>query len=247
MGFWIALQFLTIIPLPFKKDYDSKDIGTSLIYFPIIGLLIGLFLFLVNWGLGEIFSGAVTAALTLAIWVWISGALHLDGLIDSFDGLAGNTPGRRLEIMADSHVGVYGIVGAFILLLVKFAAIVSISGNWGWETFLLAPVIGSWAMVLAIFAFPYARKSGGLGQVFKQGASKIRLFIATLITLAAVIFVAGWQGLAMMAIICFTILAAGVFFSLRLGGLTGDTYGAIKEITEAIVLVITPVLLIFTV
>ena len=79
MGFWIAFQFLTIIPLPFKRLRESNDIASSLIYFPIVGLLIGLFIFLINLVLGEIFSGAVTAALTLLVWVLISGGFHPDG------------------------------------------------------------------------------------------------------------------------------------------------------------------------
>ncbi|MFA7217934.1 MAG: adenosylcobinamide-GDP ribazoletransferase, partial [Dehalococcoidales bacterium] len=91
MGFWIALQFLTIIPMPFKKEPEMREIASSLVFFPIVGLLIGLLLFLANWGLGEVFSPVVTAAFTLLVWVLISGAMHLDGLADSCDGLAGNT------------------------------------------------------------------------------------------------------------------------------------------------------------
>ena len=243
MGFWIALQFLTVIPLPFKKQWESKDISASLIFFPVIGLLIGLFLFLVNWGLGEIFSGAVTAALTLLIWVLVSGALHLDGLADSCDGLGGSTPEKRLEIMKDSHTGAFGVAGVCLLLLVKFTAIVSMAA-WNWETLVLAPMLGSWAMVLAITAFPYARKEG-LGKAFKQGSNTLKLFIASVIALAAAVLLAGWWGIIAMAITCLITLAAGEFFKSRLGGLTGDTYGAIKEVNEAAVLIIMPVLLSF--
>jgi adenosylcobinamide-GDP ribazoletransferase len=242
MGFWIALQFLTVIPLPFKKQWEPKDIASSLIFFPVVGLIIGLFLFLINWGLGDIFSGAVTAALTLLVWVLVSGALHLDGLSDTCDGLAGSTPERRLEIMKDSHTGAYGTVGACLLLLVKFSALVSLSSAAMWETLMLAPVLGSWAMVLAISAFPYARKEG-LGRAFKQGSNTLKLVIATVIALAAAILLAGWRGLIIMAIIFLVTLAMGTFFKSRLGGLTGDTYGAIKEVNEAVVLIILPVIL----
>jgi adenosylcobinamide-GDP ribazoletransferase len=241
MGFWIALQFLTIIPLPFKKQWQEKDISSSLIFFPVVGLLIGVFVFLVNWGLGEIYSSVITAVLTLLLWVLISGAMHLDGLADSCDGLGGSTPEKRLEIMKDSHTGAFGVAGVSLLLLVKFAAIVSLAG-WNWETLMLAPVLGSWAMVLAIAAFPYARKEG-LGKAFKQGSSVLQLLIASVITLAAAILLAGWWGIAVMAIICLITLLIGVFFKSRLGGLTGDTYGAIKEVNEAVVLIVMPVLL----
>ncbi len=242
MGFWIALQFLTITPLPFKKQWEPRDIASSLVFFPIVGLLIGLFLFLVNWGLGEIFSGTVTAALTLLIWVLISGALHLDGLSDTCDGLRGSTPERRLEIMKDSHTGAFGVVGVCLLLLLKFAALVSLPGSWNWETLMLAPVLGSWAMVLAVAAFPYARREG-VGQAFKNSDNKFNLIVSTIIALVAVVVFAGWRGIIIMSVVCLITLAAGFFFKSRLGGLTGDTYGAIKEFNEAGVLLITPVIL----
>jgi adenosylcobinamide-GDP ribazoletransferase len=241
MGFWIALQFLTVIPLPFKKQWEAKDIASSLIFFPVVGLLIGLLVFLTNWGLGEGFSPVISAVLTLLFWVLISGAMHLDGLADSCDGLGGSTPEKRLEIMKDSHCGAFGVTGVSLLLLVKFAAIVSLSG-WEWETLVLAPVLGCWAMVLAITVFPYARKEG-LGKAFKQGSTILRFIIASIITLAAAILLAGWWGIAVMAIICLVTLLAGVFFKSRLGGLTGDTYGAIKEVNEAVALILMPVLL----
>jgi adenosylcobinamide-GDP ribazoletransferase len=241
MGFWIALQFLTIIPMPFKKQWEAKDIASSLIFFPVIGLLVGLLVFLAWWGLGEVFSPVVAAVLILLLWVIISGAMHLDGLADSCDGLGGSTPEKRLEIMKDSHSGAFGIVGVSLLLLVKFAAIVSLAG-WSWETLVLAPVLGSWAMVLAITVFPYARKNG-LGLAFKQGSTVLRLLIASIITLAAVILLAGWWGIAVMAITGLVTLLIGLFFKSRLGGLTGDTYGAIKEVNEALSLIVTPVLL----
>ena len=241
MGFWIAIAFLTIIPMPFKKEPKEREIASSLVFFPIVALLIGLLLFLANWGLGEVFSPVVTAAFTLLVWILISGAMHLDGLADSCDGLAGNTAEKRLEIMKDSHTGAFGVVGISLLLLVKFAAIVSLSG-WEWEALVLAPVFGTWAMVLAITVFPYARKNG-VGQAFKQGATIFKLLIATIITLAAAALLAGWWGVVIMAITCLITVLVGVFFKSRLGGLTGDTYGAIKEVSEAIVLILTPVLL----
>ncbi|HAS05070.1 MAG TPA: adenosylcobinamide-GDP ribazoletransferase [Dehalococcoidia bacterium] len=241
MGFWIALQFLTIIPMPFKKEPEMREIASSLVFFPIVGLLIGLLLFLANWGLGAVFSPVITATLTLVLWVLISGAMHLDGLADSCDGLAGSTAEKRLEIMKDSHTGAFGVVGISLLLLVKFAAMVSLSG-WDWEALLLAPVFGSWAMVLSITAFPYARKNG-VGQAFKQGATALKLVIASLITLAAAVLLVGWWGIVMMAVICLVTITIGSFFKSRLGGLTGDTYGAVKEVNEAVVLIVTPVLL----
>ena len=97
-------------------------------------------------------------------------------------------------------------------------------------------------MVLSITAFPYARKNG-VGQAFKQGATALKLVIASLITLAAAVLLVGWWGIVMMAVICLVTITIGSFFKSRLGGLTGDTYGAVKEVNEAVVLIVTPVLL----
>ena len=148
----------------------------------------------------------------------ISGALHLDGLIDTCDGLAGSTPAKRLEIMTNSHIGAYGGSGAVIMLLLKYAVIVSLPPEWRLEAWLLAPALGSWTMVLALFIFPYARQSGGLGRHFKQEASKRRLAIASLLTLAAAIGLAGWQGLILTVAACLITLGTGCFFNARLGG-----------------------------
>jgi adenosylcobinamide-GDP ribazoletransferase len=241
LGFWIALQFLTIIPSPFRRQPEPRQLAVSLGYFPVIGIIIGAVLFLVNWGLVELFSPAVSAALTLAVWVLLSGALHLDGLIDSCDGLAGGTPARRLEIMADSRVGAYGIIGVCIVLLLKYAAIVSLPATWKLEALLLVPMLGVWAMVFALFAFPYVRKEG-LGRHFKVGANGYRFALVTLLTLAAAIGLARWQGVILMAITGLIALGIGYFFKVRLGGLTGDVYGAIKEVSEAIILALFPVI-----
>jgi len=242
LGFWTALQFLTIIPSPFRRRPEPRQLAASLSYFPFVGLLIGGVVFLANWGLAAVFSPAVSAALTLAVWVLISGALHLDGLVDSCDGLAGGTPAKRLKIMADSRVGAYGIVGVCVVLLIKYAALISLPEIWRLEALLLVPMLGVWAMVFALFVFPYIRKEG-LGRHFKAGANGYRFALVTLLTLAAAIGLARWQGVILMAITGLIALGMGCFFKFRLGGLTGDVYGAIKEVSEAVVLALFPVIL----
>lgn len=242
MGFWIALQFLTIIPSPFRRQPGPRQLASSLSYFPVVAIIVGGIIYLANWGLAAVFSPMLAAALTLVVWVLLSGALHLDGLVDSCDGLGGGTPARRLEIMADSHVGAYGIISVCIVLLIKYAALVSLPATWRLEALLLTPMLGVWGMVLAIFLFPYARKEG-LGRHFKAGANGWRFALVTLLTLAAAVGLARWPGVILMAITGLIALGMGYFFKLRLRGLTGDVYGAIKEAGEAIVLALFPVIL----
>jgi adenosylcobinamide-GDP ribazoletransferase len=242
LSFWVALQFLTVIPSPFRRWPEPRQVAASLSYFPVVAVIIGGIIFLADWGLSAVFSPYVSAALTLAVWVLLSGALHLDGLVDSCDGLAGNTPAQRLRIMADSRVGAYGIIGVCIVLLIKYAALVSLPEIWRLEALLLVPMLGVWAMVFALFFFPYVRKEG-LGRHFKAGANGYRFALVTLLTLAAAVGLARWQGVIIMAITGLITLGLGYFFKARLGGLTGDVYGAIKEVSEAIVLALFPVIL----
>ncbi len=240
MGFWIAFQFLTIIPSPFRRQPGLRELGASLILFPVIGLLLGGFLFGVDLGLGLVLPPELASALILGLWVLVAGTMHLDGFMDTCDGLHGDTPQRRLEIMADTRVGSFGIVGVIILLLIKYSALLTLPVGLRMEALLMVPSLSRWSMVYAISVFPYARKDGGLGQAFKQQASWQRLVIATLIVLAVSGGLLRWQGIILVAIVWLTATVLGYFLRSRLGGLTGDTYGAINEIGEVVTMMVIP-------
>ncbi len=238
MGFWAALRFLTVIP--FRGEPGSRELGRSLSYFPLVGLLLGGMLFGIDRGLGLILPPAVVNALLIVAMIVLTGALHLDGFIDTCDSFGGGSPQRRLEIMSDSQVGAFGITGACLLLLVKYAALLSLPDNLRMATLLLMPTLSRWLMVFAIFAFPYARKNQGLGQVFKQQVTWQRLTIATLITIAVAIALMSWQGAVLIAGVWLIILGVACLLCSRLGGLTGDTYGTINELAEVLVLILLP-------
>lgn len=238
LGFWIALRFLTIIP--FRGEPNSREPGRSLSYFPIVGLVIGGILFGIDCGMSLILPSMVVNALLIVVLIILTGALHLDGFIDTCDGIAGDSPQRRLEIMSDSQVGAFGIVGACSLLLVKYATLLSLPDTLRMAALLLMPTLGRWAMVYAIFAFPYARKASGLGYAFKQQATWQRLTMATLVALVAVAVLTRWQGMVLIGGVWLIILGIGCLLRSRLGGLTGDTYGAVNELTEVLVLILLP-------
>ncbi len=237
MGFWIAWQFLTIFPGPSLKGEKEQGLGSSLPWFPIIGLFLGGILL----GLDQLFDlflpQFLNSALLLVALVIITGALHLDGFMDTCDGFAvKSSAAERLKVMADSHVGGFGVAGACCLFLVKFACIVSLPDELRAVGLLLMPVIARWSVAYAIMAFPSARK-GGLGDLFKGKTSWTMTHIATIITLAIAAGFLNWIGLALVAgiwVIAF-LIAKGL--SSRLGGLTGDTYGAIIEISEVCILI----------
>ena len=235
MGFWIALQFLTIFPAPLHHDADNKACGESLPYFPLIGLLLGALLLGLHYGLSLVFPAPVANALLIVALVILTGAHHLDGLSDTFDGvIAGISREERLAIMSDTRVGVFGIVSIFLLLLVKYA---SLSAAPSLPALLLMPTLSRWTMVSVIFIFPYA-KNTGMGLAFKQGATWQRLAIATAIALVAAVALLKLWGVILMAGLLLAVFGIASYFKSRLGGLTGDTYGAINELAEVLVLLI---------
>ncbi len=246
MRFLAALKFLTIIPLPWRREASPEELEGSIGYFPVIGLIIGLILAGLNWLLSLFLPSAVVNALLVVSLVVLSGALHLDGFVDTCDGIAGHkTVEKRWRVMHDSRAGAFGIVGVFLLLLVKYVSLSSVPENLLMVTLVLMPVVSRWAMVYTVFAYPYARPAG-LGKLFKQGASWQRFTTATVITLAVAIGLARLAnityfylaGLAIMLAIWVIVVAMATYLKRKFAGLTGDTYGAINEVAEVCVLIL---------
>lgn len=236
--FLAALQFLTIIRLPWRRDVQLEELGRSTGYFPVIGLIIGLILVGLNWLFGLVLPSAVATALLIVSLVVISGALHLDGFVDTCDGIAGHkTVEARWKVMRDSRVGGFGIVGVVLLLLVKYVSLSSIPEPLLLTTLVLMPVVSRWAMAYAIFTYPYARSSG-LGKAFKQGTSWPRFTMATIITVAVVVVLAQLVGLGIMFLIWVITVVMAAYFKSKFSGLTGDNYGAINEVAEVAVLIL---------
>lgn len=243
MKFLAALQFLTIIPLPRRRELSPEEVGSSIGYFPVVGVFIGLILVGLNWLLGLLLPSSLVNALLIVCLVVISGALHLDGFVDTCDGIAGH---RRVEdrwrVMHDSRAGAFGIVGVVLLLLVKYIALNSVPEPLLMATLVLMPVASRWAMVYTVFAYPYAKPSG-LGKAFKQGASWHRFIMATLIALVVAVVLARLAGLAIMLGIWLMVIATAAYLKGKFAGLTGDNYGAINEMAEVGVLILISLLI----
>ena len=236
MGFWASLQFLTIFPTPLKHEANAGIAGQSLPYFPLVGLILGSILLGLYYGLSLILPDVVVTALLIITLVILTGAHHVDGFIDTCDGvLAGKSKKERLAIMSDTRVGAFGIVGVVLLLLLKYGSLFSVSIML--PALLLMPTLSRWTMVSMIFTFPYARRSG-MGLPFKLGATWQRLAIATAIALVAAVVLLKWWGLVLMAVLWLIAFGIAAYFRSRLGGLTGDNYGAINEISEVLVLLL---------
>jgi adenosylcobinamide-GDP ribazoletransferase len=239
--FVAALRFLSVLPLPgtthlFDKDALGNRIIVGSAYFPLVGLILALIL----WAVIALCSFAVPplviAALVVVGEVILTGGLHLDGLMDSSDGLfGGNTRERRLEIMRDSRVGSFGILGSICLLILKFACIASLPLHTLPFALLITLPTSRWCMVLALHVFPSARTTG-LGALFKQAMALQHVLVAAAVALLIVIAAGRLAGIGVWILASGITLALGSWLTRQLGGLTGDSYGAIAEITEVVAL-----------
>ncbi len=236
-----AVRFLTILPLPAKREITEKDLGRATAWFPLVGALLGGMLalgarlFVLAW------SPLTVNAFVLSLWVLLSRGLHLDGLADTADGLGGGFNREdKLAIMKDSRIGTFGVLAVFCLLLLKLVLLVEL-GEPGRHLYtralILAPALGRWGMILAIFVFPPARKEG-MGRSFKEHFRRQDLAFGTLTALGCSYLVLGPWGLALMGAAGLAAAAGGLVFSHILGGLTGDTYGALCEAGELLTLLL---------
>ena len=238
MSLLAAFQFLTILPV--KCNFSAQQVGRSAVYFPIVGVVIGLILAAINYVFSLILPSTVVVVLLVAATAVLSGALHLDGLADTLDGMAGHrTAEERLEIMRDSRIGGFGAIGVALFLLVEYVALNSIPGDMRMYILILAPTLSRWAMLNAIFVFPYARPSG-LGRAFKDAVGWPQFIIATAFSLIVSGVLFRLAGLAIMAGVWVITVLVSVYLKRQLKGLTGDTYGALNEVaTVSALLVVT--------
>ena len=249
-SFLIGLQFLTRITLERQTVWTEEDFGRSVRWFPLVGAVLGSIYALMMFATVELTAGrfpTLEAALALLMSTALTGAIHCDGFMDTFDGLfSGRDRARMLEIMKDSRVGAFGVVSFVMLSMMEFATLIELA-RLSTEEFLSAlyamPIVGRLMMVLAIGLFPYARASG-MGKAFADrtdGRTMIFSTVEAMMLMAPVMIVSAEIFLtAMMAALA--ALALTVYFgwhaTKKLGGLTGDVYGAVALLSELMVLIV---------
>lgn len=232
-----ALRFLTLLPWPASSATSTtQDLPRAIPWFPVAGFIIGLMLLPVGWLTGTIWDTGVRAASIVIVWGIITAGLHLDGLSDTFDAVMSWRPReRKLAIMRDSNVGAMGVLAVVAVLLLKVAWVQASGDDW-WRAVVLAPVWGRWAQVYGLHWFPSARNDG-LGHTFQSLATGRRpFFIATAAALLITISVAPLSGLVAGLLVGGNALLLAHWWNRTLGGLTGDTYGALCEMSEVVVL-----------
>ena len=230
----IALQFLTVLPFKIHTGIKDDEYARSLIYFPAVGVFIGIILSIVS--LCYLFLPMpVVAIMVLVTSAFITGVLHLDGFADTCDGFYGSKSKEEiLKIMRDPRCGVMGVTGITLLLLLKFSLIISIPRRILWQSLVLMCCFSRWAQTISCL-IPYAR-SEGKAEVFIKYARKKDIVIAGLLTILVSGALFSLKGIA----IFFTSLIPALLFihyaKAKIGGMTGDTIGAVNEISEVSVL-----------
>lgn len=226
---WIALQFLSSLPVTLPGMPSPQAMGRSLLCYPLVGLLFGGLLWLLHLALGAT-PPMLQAAVLLSAWVLLSGALHLDGLADSADAWLGGfgDRARTLEIMKDPRSGPIGVVTLVLVLLLKFCALLVLLDRGQAGLLVMVPVVGRAGLLGLFLCTPYVR-AGGLGQAL---ADHLPRSAGRAVLLLSGVVCGVWAGLWML------IVSAVVFCWLRhvmvrrLGGTTGDTAGALLELLE---------------
>lgn len=228
-----ALGFLTVLPLPDRWLGTGEDLGRSLIWFPLVGALIGMLAAIIDLGLGMILPPTVVSVITVLILLAASGGLHMDGLADSADGFfSSRSRERMLEIMRDSRSGPMGVMAICGLLLLKVTTLAAVPAPWRMTTIVLMPLAGRTALTVSLAVLPYARTTGGLAEVFRP-TLRTGLITAVLLTGSAWLL-QGTSGLITAGASLAVILLLAAYSKRKIGGFTGDTLGAACELTELI-------------
>ena len=228
-GFALAVNMLSIFPFFKVHDFFKGINGFAVMFYPLVGLILGSVLALLQYLLSGIFPDLHVSIMILVLWVLFSGALHLDGFSDTVDGLF--VPKKRsFEVMKDPNVGAMGMVFSVVFLLLKASALLHVTH---WTQLALILMLARYNAVLAIYFYPYLSKNG-MGFLAKKEFTFKHLIFSTFSVIGVVLFTLnGWI---LLFVSIFAFLMMKIFFIRRYGGFSGDIYGFVIEMTELILL-----------
>lgn len=243
-NFITALQFLTVITVSKDQEADESDLARSMVFFPFVGLLIGLLLVWADRALLLFFPDTITNIFLLVIAMLVTRALHIDGLADSIDGIMGGKDREsRLAIMRDSRIGTAGVLGIVFVLLIRYVCLNNLFDDYKAAALLTAPAFGRWSQMLMMFQANYGREDG-LGRAFVGHVRLGGLTAASVIALGISAYVIVQDGRTAVLAVAIPLLIA-LFTVLwrwyvvrRIGGVTGDAVGAASEMNEAVTLLL---------
>jgi adenosylcobinamide-GDP ribazoletransferase len=227
----VAFRYLTVLPLP--RRGAAGDLGRAAGWFPVVGLGLGACLALASLAADRLVPPGVGAMLLVALWAGLTGGLHLDGLADASDGLGGGwSRERALSIMRDARSGPFGVTAIVLVLGLKAATVATLPEGLAWRALVLAPVLGRAGPLLLVRLCPAARPDGA-GHALATGARWPGLLSGGLAAIVvAVLMLGAWSALP-LAVSALLAWGWAVYLRRRIGGFTGDTLGALVEVTEA--------------
>ncbi|USA45004.1 adenosylcobinamide-GDP ribazoletransferase [Acinetobacter sp. C26M] len=233
--FWIALQFLTVLPIELKTMPSAKQNGQAMLFYPLVGLLLGLILFTSAMLLAKL-PIILSSALILVLWIWLTGGLHLDGLADTADAWVGGfgDPERTLKIMKDPACGPIGVLSLVVVCLLKFVALYVLLEQQMAVFLIVLPMLGRSVPLFLFPTTPYVRAQG-LGCSMTDFMPKKQFWTVFVITMA-LLCMFKWLGLIALLVFLVMLFYLRSVFIKRIGGITGDTVGAAIELAETSVL-----------
>lgn len=236
-GFVIALTFFTRIPFPLPKDVSSEEFTKSYRYYPLVGLVIGLLLWLLANVFIPYYPPLVLGALLLCTELLLTGGIHLDGFMDSMDGLlSARSPEKILEIMKDSRVGAHASMALVGLLLLKFTLLANLSLSM-LSILIVMPMLSRWVFQIGMIGFPYARTQG-LAKGFHEASQWTPFLLSGVVVCGISFYLLGFAGPIALGVSALVISIMASKISALLGGLTGDLYGCFIELSEVICLLV---------
>ncbi len=234
--FLAAVAFLTRLPIPDWAHPDGRTLAAAMVFFPLVGALLGIGQAALILVLHPVLSPDALALLLIATTVLITGALHYDGLADTVDALGGGwSPEQRLAIMKDPHIGTFGVLALVVAVLAQFVALRSFQHVESLcRAVIVAPCLARMTIVWLAWQEPYARAEGGKGRFIE--ALRGRHVLGALLTGGAIVLgVGGWLGSLLLALAAVLVMMAAFRFRRWLGGITGDALGAVSQTCEILV------------
>jgi len=235
----VAGNFLTVLPVGRELAAEPGELARSMAFFPVVGLVLGLGMVVCNWVFQSLIPRPVLDCLLILALITVTGALHLDGIADVIDGLAGGRDREGvLRIMKDSRVGAMGVVGLVMVLLLKYLALLNLPPGMKSSGLLFFPAAGRWMQVVLAAFCRYARSEGGTGAAFIEKVGEREWLVATVTLVLAALALFGMKGFFLLFLLGVGATLLIRYFHHRLGGVTGDVLGAATELTEVFTLVL---------
>lgn len=226
----LMIVFFTRIPIKYKHEYREQDLKRGIMYFPLIGLIIGVSLWLPSLA-KDFLDKPVIILVSWLIYLWITGGLHIDGLADTFDGIFSNRDkDRMLEIMKDSRIGTFGVLGIIFIILSNLI----ISFNIDYRFLLLLPIVGRTSALISASTSEYARNEAGMGTTFINHCKLKEVLIGIIFTFMISTLVFNYK-VALLTFVTFIItLLQTSYIKKKINGTTGDTLGFVIEISQTV-------------